>query len=118
MQIQTWLRILLLGFGTVTATYWFSRSYREQELKTLQKTLEASQKDLAAATLELKEVDSKLSGLAITHARLGSEYMMLTNRLSNCRFNFSNSWCFWRNDNHEAQIDKLPDTQPVASKQH
>ncbi len=109
---------LINGIWTVSLTYLFSKSYREQELKMLQKNLETAQKDLESTHVELKDLDSKLRGLTITYAKLSSEYMMLNSRLSNCRFDFSSSWCFWRNQNYETRPDNTPETQLSVYKQH
>jgi hypothetical protein len=84
----------------------------------LQKNLETAQKDLESSHVELKDIDSKLRGLTIPHAKLSSEYMMLNSRLSNCRFDYSSSWCFWRNQHYETRPDNTPETQHSLSKQH
>lgn len=107
---------LITGIGTIILTSCFAKSYREKELEKLKKDLDISQQELPTSNLRGEELNSKLATLTVTHLKLSAEYALLTNSVADCRFNFSNSWCFWHQllEKHDSEID----SKHAASNQH
>ena len=79
----------------------FSRSYREGDLKNLKE-------DLANADSDRVQLNHEVKDLERINRHLMSELAIKQSQLSDCRSNFRDSYCFWRQNtrNHYQQIGK------------
>jgi hypothetical protein len=100
MQDKVWkivnsnlVSVIISAGGAAFFAHWFTKSYREQELKLLAKRNDELEQD---CSLYRRDNYQLLS----TNARVVSEYTILKNRFDDCRHQFDYSWCFWRASNH------------------